>query len=113
MITECNLPEQFNAADYFVDRHIREGRGNKLAVVCEDRKLTCEQIRFGMNQVGNALAASGIKMEDRVALMLLDTAFSPRRFWVPLKWARFPFASIRKCAPRIIFIASTTVEPAC
>ncbi len=32
--------ERFNAADYFLDRNIREGREDKVAVVCEDRKLT-------------------------------------------------------------------------
>jgi acyl-coenzyme A synthetase/AMP-(fatty) acid ligase len=67
MTYQCNLPEKFNAADYFVDRNIREGRGDKVAVICEGRKVTYEQIRFGMNQVGNALAGAGIKIEDRVA----------------------------------------------
>ena len=32
--------EQFNAADYFVDRNIREGRKDKVAVICEDRQMT-------------------------------------------------------------------------
>lgn len=90
MKTECNLPEQFNVADYFVDRNIREGRGNKVAVICEDRKFTYEQIRFGMNQVGNALAASGIKMEDRVALMLLDTEVYPQVFFGAIKMGAVP-----------------------
>ena len=90
MKNECNLPEQFNTADYFVDRNIRESRGNKVAVICEDRKFTCEQIRFGMNQVGNALASSGIKMEDRVALMLLDTEIYPQVFFGAIKMGAVP-----------------------
>jgi 4-hydroxybenzoate-CoA ligase len=87
---ECNLPERFNAADYFVDRNIREGRGNKLAVICEDRSITYEQIRFGMNQVANALAAAGIKMEERVALMLLDTEIYPMAFFGAIKMGAVP-----------------------
>ena len=31
MEIELGLPEQFNAADYFVDRNVREGRGEKVA----------------------------------------------------------------------------------
>lgn len=90
MTFECNLPEQFNAADYFVDRNIREGRADKVAVICEDRKLTYEQIRIGMNQVGNALAASGLRMEDRVALLLLDTEIYPQAFFGAIKMGAVP-----------------------
>lgn len=45
---ELNLPNIFNAADYFIDRHIREGRGNKLAVLCEDRSLTYSDFTGGV-----------------------------------------------------------------
>ena len=61
---ECNLPERFNAADYFVDRNIREGRGNKLAVICEDRSITYEQIRFGMNQVAMPLQPPALRWKS-------------------------------------------------
>lgn len=90
MTFECNLPEQFNAADYFVDRNIREGRADKVAVICEDRKLTYEQVGIGMNQVGNALAASGLRMEDRVALLLLDTEIYPQVFFGAIKMGAVP-----------------------
>jgi 4-hydroxybenzoate-CoA ligase len=90
MSYECNLPEQFNAADYFVDGNIRKGRGDKVAVICQDRQFTYEQIRIGMNQVGNALAGSGIKMEDRVALMLLDTEIYPQAFFGAIKTGAVP-----------------------
>jgi benzoate-CoA ligase len=90
MAFECNLPEQFNAADYFVDRNIREGRADKVAVICEDRKLTYEEIRIGMNQVGNALVASGLRMEDRVALLLLDTEIYPQAFFGAIKMGAVP-----------------------
>ena len=29
------LPEQFNAATYFIDRHLQEGRGEKTAIEAE------------------------------------------------------------------------------
>lgn len=90
MTFELNLPELFNAADYFVDRNIREGRADKVAVMCEDRKLTYEQIRVGMNQLGNALAGAGIRLEDRVALLLLDTEIYPQAFFGAIKTGAVP-----------------------
>lgn len=32
--TTLGIPETFNAADYFVDRHVREGRRSKVAIAC-------------------------------------------------------------------------------
>ena len=32
------VPEAFNAAEYFVDRHVREGRGGKIAIECGDER---------------------------------------------------------------------------
>lgn len=84
------LPEQFNAADYFVDRNIREGRAGKLAVVCEDRQLTYGQIQAGMNRVGNGLRSLKVRMEERVALLLLDTEVYPQVFFGAIKIGAVP-----------------------
>lgn len=90
MTFSLNLPDRFNAADYFVDRNIREGRADKVAVICEDRAFTYEQIRVGVNRVGNALAGAGIRMEDRVALLLLDTEIYPQAFFGAIKTGAVP-----------------------
>jgi benzoate-CoA ligase len=84
------LPRKFNAADYFVDRNIREGRESKTAVICEDRKFTYGQIQKGMNQIGNGLKALGVRMEDRVALLLLDTEVYPQAFFGTIKIGAVP-----------------------
>ena len=85
-----NLPETFNAADYFVDRNIREGRGDKVAVLCEDRAFTYRQIQEGMNRFGNALTALDVRMEERVALLLLDTEVYPQAFFGSIKIGAVP-----------------------
>src|SRR6266702_3601796 len=59
-----NLPEAFNAADHFVDRNVREGRGGKVAVRCEDRSFTYLQIQEKVNRTGNALKSLDIRMEE-------------------------------------------------
>src|SRR5690349_9316339 len=66
------LPERYNLVDHFVDRHIREGRGDKTAVICDGSKLTYGQIANHVNRVGNGLRQLGIEEEQRVLLLLPD-----------------------------------------
>lgn len=80
----------FNAADYFVDRHIREGREAKTAILCEDRSVTYGQLSRSVNRFGNSLLASGIRMEDRVAMLMLDTECFPMVFFGSIKSGAVP-----------------------
>ena len=67
------LPDIFNAAAYFVDRHIAEGRGHKVAVECGDQCVSYQQLLERTNRVGNALRSLGVRQEERVLLLLLDS----------------------------------------
>ncbi|MEJ2641313.1 MAG: benzoate-CoA ligase family protein [Desulfosarcinaceae bacterium] len=87
---KLDLPDQFNAADYFVDRNIREGRADKIAVLCEDRQTTYGEIQKGMNRVGNGLKSLDVRMEERVALLLLDTEVYPQAFFGAVKIGAVP-----------------------
>ncbi len=82
--------EFFNAADYFVDRHIREGREDKIAVLCEDRQITYGNLGGEVNRFGNALLSSGIRMGDRVAMLMLDTEIYPFVFFGSIKAGAVP-----------------------
>jgi len=65
--------EAFNAADYFVDRHVREGRGNRIAIECENQRVTYSQLSERVNRLGTALRdALDVRMEERVLLLLPD-----------------------------------------
>jgi benzoate-CoA ligase family protein len=67
-----DLP-RFNAAEYFVDRHLEEGRGDRMAIECQDERVTYCQLSERMNRTGNALRESfGVRMEERVLLLLPD-----------------------------------------
>jgi benzoate-CoA ligase family protein len=85
-----NIPDAFNAADFFVDRNVREGRGDKVAVLCEERSFTYGQIQAGMNRFGNMLKSLGVRMEERVALLLLDTEVYPQAFFGAIKIGAVP-----------------------
>ncbi len=68
-----NLPEVFNVATYFVDRNVFEGRAEKIAIECGDERVSYGQLLERTNRVGNALRQLGVRPEQRVALLLLDT----------------------------------------
>jgi benzoate-CoA ligase len=67
------LPERLNAAAVFVDVHVREGRGAKPAILCGDRTVTYRDLYEGVNRFGNALRELGVRMEERVGILLPDT----------------------------------------
>ena len=90
MHVDLNLPETFNAADYFVDRNIREGRGQKTAILCRDNAFTYAQVQAGVNKVGNALKGLNVEMENRVALLLLDSEAYPMSFFGAIKTGAVP-----------------------
>src|SRR5207244_12364838 len=68
-----SVPDRFNSADYLVDRHLREGRGGRTAIVCGDDAVTYAQVAERSNRVGNGLRSLGVRREERVMLLLLDT----------------------------------------
>ncbi len=78
------LPEIFNAAAYFVDRHLPE-RANKIAIECGDREITYADLLAGVNQVGNFLRRLGVRIEERVALLLHDTPEFAMTFFGAIK----------------------------
>ena len=67
------LPDQFNTTTAFLDRHLAEGRGHKTAIYYEGEKYIYAQIAEVANRVGNGILDLGVEMEQRVALILLDS----------------------------------------
>jgi benzoate-CoA ligase len=67
------LPETFNVASHFVDRNVLEGRGGRIAIECGDERISYQQLLENTNRVGHALRRLGVRPEERVLLLLLDT----------------------------------------
>jgi benzoate-CoA ligase len=67
------VPERFNAAAYFVDRHLAEGRGDRIAIECGDARVTYAELAERVNRCGDGLRRTcGVQRGERVALLLLD-----------------------------------------
>lgn len=70
----AGLPDVFNAATYFIDRNVREGRGGKVAIECGDRVVSYAELLEGVNRCGRALRDGlDVRQEERVAMLVLDT----------------------------------------
>jgi benzoate-CoA ligase family protein len=80
-----DIPAQFNAAEYFVDRNVAEGRGGRIAFECGDERLTYAGLLEQVNRAGNALRSLDVRIEERVALILLDTFAFPACFFGAIK----------------------------
>src|SRR5436189_3748210 len=85
-----HLPAQFNAATWFVDRHVTEGRGGAPAFHYENRVLTYGDVFELANRTGNALRALGVGLEDRVLMLCLDAPEFLATFWGAIKIGAVP-----------------------
>ncbi|ARS89552.1 acyl-CoA synthetase [Natrarchaeobaculum aegyptiacum] len=65
---EVHYPKHVNVADELVDRHVREGRGDNVAIYFEDEEITYADLQERVNRMGNALRDLGIEAGDRVVV---------------------------------------------
>jgi benzoate-CoA ligase family protein len=84
------VPDRFNAASFFVDRHLAEGRADKVAFFYEDTQLTYGQLAELVNRTGNALLDLDIEPEQRVICLLLDSPEFVASFWGAIKIGAIP-----------------------
>ena len=84
------LPTIFNVAAYFVDRHISEGRGNKIAFECGDERVSYRELFERVNRAGNMLKKLGVRQEERIGMLLLDTPEFAYCFFGAIKMGAVP-----------------------
>ena len=80
-----SIPRTYNAVADFIDRNLAEGRGEKTAVVDAGGAHSYADLAGRVNRAGNALAAFGLTMEQRVLLCLLDGIDFPALFFGAIK----------------------------
>ena len=84
------LPARFNAAAHFIDRNLDEGRPDRLAVRCGDRRLRYRDLAELVNRTGNALRGLGVDLEDRVLVACVDSPEFLGAFWGAIKIGAVP-----------------------
>ncbi|MBI4560880.1 MAG: acyl-CoA synthetase, partial [Candidatus Rokubacteria bacterium] len=61
-------PQRLNSTEELVDRQVEAGRGDKMAILFEDQRITYKQLQTSVNKLGSALRQLGIEEEDLVNL---------------------------------------------
>jgi 4-hydroxybenzoate-CoA ligase/benzoate-CoA ligase len=84
------VPREYNAADHFIDRHLREGREAKIAYIDDRGRYTYAELAERVNRAGNALRHAGAEMEQRVLLCMMDGIDFVALFWGAVKIGAIP-----------------------
>jgi benzoate-CoA ligase len=66
------FPERFNMGDYFLYHNVEEGREGKVCLYYRDDEYTYADAVRMSNRAGNALRELGVRVEDRVLIVLPD-----------------------------------------
>jgi benzoate-CoA ligase family protein len=66
------FPERFNMGDYFLYHNVEEGRQGKTCLYYRDESYTYGEAARLSNRAGRALRESGVRVEDRVLIVLPD-----------------------------------------
>ena len=70
----------YNAVTWLLDRNVDEGRGKKLAFTDTVSELTYGALQKQSYRVANMLRRLGVRREERVAMLMLDTVDFPSVF---------------------------------
>src|SRR6201990_1927981 len=70
----------YNAVTYLLDRKLDEGRSQKLAYTDTVSELTYGELQRQSCRVANMLRRLGVRREERVAMIMLDTVDFPAVF---------------------------------
>ena len=86
------LPARMNAAALLVDANVEAGRGEKIAIydVADSSTVTYRDALEMTNRAGNALRELGVRMEERVMLLLPDSPAFVFSFFGAIKIGAVP-----------------------
>jgi len=74
------MGEAFNIASWLVDRHVDEGRGDRVAIRCEGRSTTYSELQAEIWRAQGLLDALGLDPGDRIAMVVHDDETFPTFF---------------------------------
>ncbi|HEY6928055.1 MAG TPA: benzoate-CoA ligase family protein [Thermoanaerobaculia bacterium] len=124
MLACDQLPERFNAAEWFIGRHAASGRGDRVAITTDDGDTTFGELDRLVRAFAAALESQGLHRGDRVAIVLPDGPLFAISFWgavaagavaVPLNSLLKPEklqAILADCDPRLLVFDANVVDGA-
>jgi benzoate-CoA ligase family protein len=84
-----DLPERYNVST-LLDANLEVGRGSKVALVCDEERLTYADLHARVCAMGRSLLSLGVRREDRVVLILDDSPDFAVAFWGAIRIGAVP-----------------------
>ncbi|MCP4853523.1 MAG: benzoate-CoA ligase family protein [Fuerstiella sp.] len=115
---------EMNAASVLVDANVEAGRGENTAIcdLGQDRTYTYREVMEMTNRAGNALKELGVRMEDRVLLLLFDSSEFVFSFFGAIKIGAVPIPTntqlkaeeyeylLNDCRARVLVVNEALLE---
>jgi len=118
-----HLPFRFNAAEWFIGRHVHEGRASSIAIIDGEGSMTYGQLDDAVRRFANVLRDAGARHDERIVFIAPDSRWLSIGFWgalaagavaVPvntlLQPADFQYV-IDDCGARIAVVDPQIVNP--
>ncbi len=111
--------DEFNAAAWLVDRHVDEGRGERVAIRCQGRSTSYAELQAQLWRAQWLLDDLGVQAGDRIAMVVQDDETFPALFLgaqrsgavpIPLSTmleGRSLAAIVADCGARVLAISDT------
>lgn len=81
---------ELNAASFFIDRHLKSGYLDKIAITDDEGRYSYSELVVRVNRTGNALKSLGLSAEARVAMIMVDGIDFVSVFWGAIKAGLIP-----------------------
>ena len=88
----------YNAVTWLLDRNVDEGRGGKLAFTDTVSELSYSDLQQQSRRLANLLRRLGVRREERVAMIMLDTVDFPSVFLGAMRAGIVPERVCAECA---------------
>src|SRR4030088_3259183 len=107
----------YNAVSWLLDRNVEEGRGAKLAFTDTVSELSYGELQAQSRRLANLLRHLGVRREERVAMIMLDTVDFPIVFLGAIRAGLVPVPLntlltsdqyayvLADCRARVLFVA--------
>lgn len=82
---QFSFAPRFNVAVPFIDRHVEEGRGDRVAIRTATESVTYGELAGRVNRCGNLLRARGIAPGERLLMVVKDCPDFFYVFWGAIK----------------------------
>jgi 4-hydroxybenzoate-CoA ligase len=75
------LSARFNAAEWFIGRHVLEGRARKTAIIDGEGSITYAELDEAVRRFASVLRDAGVRRDERVAFIAPDSRWLSIGFW--------------------------------